>query len=128
MPTPDDDKCDAIAAVEKTIQALSDVLDGLQDLEKAVAASPPDLLQVTRRESDVAAERYDQRTLVAHLRAQNVLVQPMSQGAREMLERLLSRLDAFVKEDQAFHDRLELAEVIVGLAKDHAKEVQELTA
>jgi hypothetical protein len=127
MSTSDADKSSAIAAIEKVIQALADVLDRLQALEKAVAASPPDLLQVTRREADVAAERFDQRALVAHLRAQNVLVQPMSQGARETLERLLGRLDTFVREDQAFHDQLDLAEVILGLAKDHSKEIQELT-
>lgn len=120
-------KSEAIAAVENSIEALNKLIEELRGLEKGVGASAPDLLQVTRRLSDAAAELYDQRSLVAHLRTQNVRVQPMSEGAREMLRRLLERLDRFVRADQAFHDQLELAEVIIGLANDHEKEIRELT-
>lgn len=127
MPTQDEAKADAIAAAEEGIKALNKLIDELRKIEKGVSASAPDLLQVTRRLADAAAELFDQRSLVAHLRAQNVRVQPMSEGAREMLRRLLSRLDDFVRRDQEFHDRLELAQVIIGLANDHEKEIQELT-
>lgn len=127
MPTQEESKADAIEAAEESIKALNKVIDDLRKIEKAVAASAPDLLQVTRRVADAAAELFDQRSLVAHLRAQNVRVRPMTPGAREMLTRLLKRLDEFVRKDQAFHRRLELAEVIIGLANDHEQEILELT-
>ncbi len=127
MPTPVEDKNSAIAAVEKTIAALEKVLDSLKELEKAVAASPSRLLSVTQREGEVDAELFDQRALVAHLRAATVRVNPMSQDARNALSGLLTRLDTFVREDQAFHARLDLAEQIVSLAKEHSGQISGLT-
>lgn len=127
MPTQEESKADAIEAAEESIMALNKLIDELRKIEKAVGASAPDLLQVTRRLADAAAELFDQRSLVAHLRAQNVRVRPMSSGAREMLTRLLQRLDEFVRKDQAFHRRLELAQVVIGLANDHEQEIRELT-
>jgi hypothetical protein len=126
MPTPTEDKSAAIAAVEKTIEALSKVLAELRELEKAVAASPPDLVSVTRRQGEVNAELFDQRALVAHLRAETVRVNPMSQEARDALSGLLAQLDTFVRADQAFHARLDLVEQIVGLAKDHSGQIRGL--
>ena len=91
----------------------------IQDLGDALQEALPRVVPI-KTPRDVV------RAAVA-LNSQNVHVQQMSQGARETLQRLLVRLDMFVRENKAFHDRLDLAEVILGLAKDHSKVLHELT-
>lgn len=118
MAMPIGDKQAAIAAVEKAIEALTKLRDSLAELRKAVAASPSRLASVSERLGETESELFDQRALVAHLRAETVRVEPMSQDARDALSGLLTRLNEFVAKDQAFHARLELAEQIAGLAGD----------
>jgi len=122
-----DAKDAAIDAVAKSIETLERLLAHLRELQAGAVGHPPLLLQITRRCVDAEAELLDQRSLVAHLRAAHVSVQPMSPEARATLERLLANLDEAVRADQAFHRVLELADVIVGSANDFEHEIRELT-
>jgi len=127
MATPEEGaKTAAIDAMQIAVDTIRQTLEELRKLEKANQAFTPALLQITRRISDAASELFDQQTLLAHLKAESIRVNPLSQSSRDVLARALERLNRFVQADQAFHDRLEAAEVVIGLINDHEKEIQQL--